>query len=132
MAGAAGGTAVLAQHGHHHGGGSTIQHHKLAATAGDCVLKGQECVDHCINVIKAGDVSIADCMRSVEELIAACNALRVLTISNSKNLRVLARAVDAVCQTCEIECRKHERHEACKICGESCLACSKEIRATFA
>ena len=87
------------------------------------VLKGQECIDHCIGVVKAGDISIADCMKSVEELVAACNALRVLTISNSKNLRDFARAVQPICQTCETECRKHERHAPCKACAESCAAC---------
>jgi Cys-rich four helix bundle protein (predicted Tat secretion target) len=130
----AGGVHALAQQGHDHGVSSTggIQHPKLAAAAAECVLKGQECIDHCISVVKAGDVSIADCMRSVEELVAACGALRVLTISNSKNLRDFARAVEPICQTCETECRKHEKHAACKACGESCAACIDVIRATFA
>ncbi len=74
---------------------------------------------------------IADCMKSVEELVAACNALGVLTISNSKNLRDFARAVEPICQTCETECRKHERHAPCKACAESCAACIHAIRATF-
>ena len=125
----AGGVPVLAQHQHHHG--APTSHAKVAETAGDCVLKGQECIDHCITVIKAGDISIADCLRSVEQLVAACIALRVLAISNSKDLPVFAKAVQAVCQTCETECRKHEKHAACKTCGESCKACIDSIRATF-
>jgi Cys-rich four helix bundle protein (predicted Tat secretion target) len=131
---AIGGAQALAQQAHDHGtpGASSIRHPKLAAAAGDCVLKGQECIDHCINVMKAGDLSIADCMKSVEELVAACNALRVLTISNSEHLRNFARVVQAVCQTCETQCRKHEKHPICKTCGESCATCIEEIRATFA
>jgi Cys-rich four helix bundle protein (predicted Tat secretion target) len=129
----AGGVHALAQQSQDHSGhgAAGIQYPKLASAAAECVLKGQECIDHCIGVVKAGDISIADCMKSVEELVAACNALRVLTISNSKNLRDFARAVQPICQTCETECRKHERHAPCKACAESCAACIDAIRATF-
>jgi len=129
-----GGVQALAQQGHSHSppGAQGAQQPKLAAAAAECVLKGQECIDHCIGLVKAGDVSIAECMKSVEQLIAACSALRVLTISNWKDLRNFAKAVQPVCQTCETECRKHERHAACKACAESCAACISAIRATFA
>ncbi len=129
---AAAAAPALAQPAHDHDhGASGIQYPKVAATAADCVLKGQECIDHCINVVKAGDISIADCMRSVEGLIAACNALRVLTIANAKDLPQFAKAVRAICLSCETECRKHEKHPQCKACGESCAACAEAIRATF-
>jgi Cys-rich four helix bundle protein (predicted Tat secretion target) len=137
LSAAAGATALVvggahAQQAQDHSAHGAGQHQKLAAAAGECVLKGQECMNHCINVVKAGDTSLADCMKSVEDLIAACNALRVLTISNSTNLRTFARAVEPICQACETECRKHERHAECKACGDSCKACIDAIRATFA
>jgi len=123
---------ALAQQSHDHGTRGA-QYAKLATTAADCVLRGQECLDHCISLVKSGDTSIADCMKSVEELIAACAGLRVLTISNSKNLRDFARAVQPICQACETECRKHAgKHAKCKACGESCTACIDAIRASFA
>jgi len=126
-----GGVRALAQQGHDHSGHG-IQYPEVAATAGWCVLKGQECIDHCITVMKTGDVSLADCMRSVEQLVAACNALRVLTISDWKDLRKFAKAVQSVCESCETECRKHERHAPCKACAESCADCIDAIRASFA
>jgi Cys-rich four helix bundle protein (predicted Tat secretion target) len=125
----AGGVHAVAQHQHDHTASKAQS--KVATTAGDCMLKGQECIDHCITVVKSGDVSLADCMRSVEELVAACNALRVLAISNSKDLPVFAKAVAVVCKSCETECRKHDRHAACKTCGEACTACIDAIRGTF-
>jgi Cys-rich four helix bundle protein (predicted Tat secretion target) len=127
-----GGVPALAQRSHDHGTHG-VQYPKLATAAADCGLRGQECLNHCIGLVKAGDTSIADCMESVEELIAACVALRVLTISNSKNLRDFARAVQPICQACETECRKHaDKHAECKACGESCTACIDAIRASFA
>jgi Cys-rich four helix bundle protein (predicted Tat secretion target) len=111
-------------HGHHHHGGPA----PLVETSADCVLKGRACVSHCLELIKAGDQTIIDCARSVQELIAACDALHVLALAKSKNLIVFARATRAVCAACEAECKKHaDKHAECKACMESCAACIKEI-----
>jgi hypothetical protein len=52
----AGGVHALAQQSQDHSGhgAAGIQYPKLASAAAECVLKGQECIDHCIGVVKAG------------------------------------------------------------------------------
>jgi Cys-rich four helix bundle protein (predicted Tat secretion target) len=109
-------------HGHHHGPAP------LVMTSADCVMKGRECVSHCLELIKGGDLTVVDCARSVQELIAACDALHSLAVVKSKHLVAFARATRAVCVACEIECRKHaDKHAECKACMESCSACIKDI-----
>ena len=96
----------------------------LIDTAMDCIKTGQACNDHCIELVKSGDTSIADCMSTVSEMLAACTALLQLASYQSRHLPAIAKVCIDVCNDCEKECRKHEdKHVECKACANSCLDC---------
>lgn len=98
----------------------------LIDTALDCVKTGQACNDHCIELVKSGDTSIAECMSTVSEMLAACTALSQMASYQSRHLPAIAKVCIAVCEDCEKECRKHaKKHTACKACADACLDCIK-------
>ena len=111
------------------------EHHKMNSntdlidTALDCIKTGQACNDHCIDLVKGGDTSIAECMSTVSEMLAACAALSQLASYKSKHLPALAKVCLAVCEDCEKECQKHEdKHAECKACADSCRDCIKACK----
>lgn len=96
----------------------------LVDTALDCIKNGQACNDHCIDLVKSGDTTIADCMATVTEMLAACTALSQLASAQSSHLAAMAKVCASICEDCEKECRKHEKkHQACKACADSCHDC---------
>ena len=98
-------------------------------TALDCIKTGQACNDHCIELVKTGDTSIADCMDILVESLAMCTALAQMASANSSHLPELAKLCISVCEDCEKECRKHEKkHAVCKACADSCNACIKACK----
>jgi Cys-rich four helix bundle protein (predicted Tat secretion target) len=101
----------------------------VALSSGHCVATGQACLSHCLMMFAGGDTTLAACAKSVNELIVACGALQALAIDKSSNLAAFAKAVGAVCEECEKECRKHEaKHEVCKACAEACKTCAAECK----
>lgn len=115
--------AVAAQeHSHHHHGHTVdLGLRRLIDHATDCINKGELCNQHCIELVKSGDTSIADCMDTVQEMLAACTALSKLAAYDSKHLRAMVNVCIGVCEDCESECRKHEaKHAECKACADSC------------
>ena len=109
-------------------------HHKNSNTeiidaALDCVKTGQACNDHCIELIKSGDTSIADCMDVLTESLAMCNALAQMASYQSSHLPAVAKVCISVCEDCEKECRKHEdKHAACKACADSLMNVLKPVK----
>lgn len=102
---------------------------KLIQTSGDCIQKGQLCIDHCLMLLADGDKDMAACARSVHQMLALCGALQQLASYQSKQVKPLAKVAMAMCKDCEDECRKHEKkHAACHDCAESCAACYKECK----
>jgi Cys-rich four helix bundle protein (predicted Tat secretion target) len=94
-----------------------------------CLKKGQACLDHCIELFKTGDTSVAKCADTVSEMLAMCTALSQMASYNSKHLAKVAGVCRQVCLDCEKECRKHEdKHAACKACAESCERCAAECK----
>jgi Cys-rich four helix bundle protein (predicted Tat secretion target) len=115
---------------HHHGGAGYAT---LASAAGSCVVTGQACLAHCLVLLGAGDTSLAECAKSVDQLLVLCTALQALAAQGSKTTPALAKVALDVCTACEKECRKHEgKHAECKACAESCAACAKECKAVAA
>jgi len=95
----------------------------------DCVKRGEACVDHCMNLFKAGDSSLAECADSVNEMLSMCNAMVQMASSKSNHLMEFAKVCMAVCVDCEKECRKHENKYAdCKACADACANCAKECK----
>ena len=119
---------------HHHGHHSAS--HKLKPiieSSLECVKTGELCANHCIELFKMGDTSVADCANIVEETVAACEAIAKLAMHNSSHLKAFVKACINVCEECEKECRKHEKkHSECKDCADSCANCIKEYKTYLA
>lgn len=95
----------------------------------DCLKTGQACNDHCIELIKSGDTSIANCMDSLTESLAMCDALAQMASYQSSHLAAVTKVCISVCEDCEKECRKHEDdHAECKACADSCKDCIKACK----
>lgn len=113
-------------HEHHHASPGNAA---LAASAADCIQKGQACLSHCLVLLGQGEKDMARCAQSVNQMLALCGALQQLANQNSKLLPKLAALAMDACNQCEEACKKHaDKHEECKVCGESCAACAKECK----
>lgn len=94
-----------------------------------CLKTGQACNDHCIELVKSGDTTIAGCMDALTESLAMCAALSQMASAKSSHLPALAKVCISVCEDCEKECRKHEKkHAICKECADSCVECIKACK----
>lgn len=106
------------------------KHKAVIDTASACIAKGEVCVAHCIDLMKAGDTAMADCMKTVSAMMPMCAALVRLAALDSKRLKELAAVCNDVLADCEAECKKHAgKHAVCKDCMDSCTACIKECKA---
>jgi Cys-rich four helix bundle protein (predicted Tat secretion target) len=117
--------------GSHDGGDNQSGRAKYKAlidTAQACVYRGDVCVDHCIEMLSAGKTELKDCLASVRAMLPMCDSLSKLALLDAPRLKEFAKVCAAVCEDCEKECRKHEKHAICKACAESCSACIKECK----
>jgi len=112
------------------------QHHAMASQTKDlaaalhhCVATSEICIDHCLDMFKSGDTTLADCAIIVQETMAFCEAHAKLASYNSKHLKAMNELGIKVCETCEKECRKHEKHASCKACADACVDCIKACKA---
>ena len=119
-------------HSHHmHSVPSEIQ--DIIDASSGCVKAGQACVQHCIEMFKMKDLSMADCNDAVHDMLASCTAISQLASYQSKHLKDFAAACINVCKDCKKACEKHaDKHEACKACAESCAECIKACKAYIA
>ena len=118
------------EHEHHH---AASGNQKLLETTGNCIIKGQLCVNHCLTLLGEGDKTLAACAKSVHQMLAVCAALQQLASYESKHLGEMAKLAMATCQECEDECRKHaDKHASCKACADACADCHKECKALAA
>lgn len=111
---------------HHHG----KKNQAMTDAVNNCVKTGNACTAHCLDLIKAGDTSIIDCLRSVQETVAFCGGHTYLSAADSKHLDAMCELAIKICGDCQKECEKHaKKHAECKACGEACGACVKECKA---
>jgi len=104
----------------------------LIAAAKKCGDVGEVCRKHCIKLSAAGDVSIAECMRTVSAMLPVCGAAGKLASQDAKRLKDLLKVCVDICADCEAECRKHEfHHRECKACAEACASMIKESKAVI-
>lgn len=93
----------------------------LADAASGCVRAGEACLQHCLDLLATGDTSLADCARTVTQMLAVCRAVGPIADAGSRHLPALASLCQAVCTDCVEACRKHaEHHAVCKACLEAC------------
>jgi Cys-rich four helix bundle protein (predicted Tat secretion target) len=113
------------EHMHHSSG----KYKALVNSAADCVHIGEECLNHCLTMLSTGDKELGECSKSVNQLLATCDALMKLAAQESVYTPKMAALAGQVCKDCEAECRKHEKkHGLCKACADSCAACYKECQ----
>jgi Cys-rich four helix bundle protein (predicted Tat secretion target) len=112
---------------HHHHSGPMYQ--SLVDSSSACIAKGEACLAHCLVLLGEGDKSMADCSKSVNQMLAVCAALESLAAQNAPALPKMARVAAEVCKQCEDACRKHEKeHQECKDCAEACAKCGDECK----
>ena len=115
------------EHDHHHHTGHPYQ--GLIEATAHCLMAGQACQQHCIELLGQGDKEMAACLTTVTDMLATCQALQKLASQKSKHVGKMAGIALDVCKQCEEECRKHEKkHETCRACAEACAACAKECQ----
>jgi len=100
-----------------------IKLEELIDTFLECIKMGEICNQHCMHMFQMGDTTLADCSISVQELIAANTAVLKFAANNSTHLNSFLEVTMKVCETCEEECRKHEKHIQCKDCAVACRDC---------
>lgn len=118
-------TAAFAQHEHHaHAAG---KYAALVSTSAECANAADACVAHCEELLRQGDKSIANCLKTSSQVAIVCGSLRSLAARNADLTPQMAKVALKACKDCEAECRKHEKtHAVCKTCGDSCAACAAE------
>ncbi len=115
------------EHEHHHHMDAGNQ--ALTTAIADCIQRGQVCLNHCIELMGMGEKEMADCAKSVNQMLAICTALQQVANQSSKYLPPLAKVAMDACRDCEDTCKKHaEKHEVCKACMDSCNTCAKECK----
>jgi len=124
------GRANAEEHSHEHHQHTIDQGRmRIIEHATDCVMKGEICVAHCMELFKAGDTSVAECADKVHEMLASCTAMAKLAAHDSRHLKDFVRACVGVCEDCEKACREHEKkHAECKACADSCADCIRVCR----
>ena len=126
---AATGTAFAAEHKSRSHRGHGRKNQALVDAAMGCISAGQACIDHCLELFKAGDTSVAECAASVQEMLAFCTAFSQFASYDSRHLKNMARICVDVCKDCEKECRKHEKkHAECKDCADACAESVRQCK----
>lgn len=110
-----------------HGDSAPNPFAKAIDAAADCAKKGEICVAHCQQMLATGDKSMAACLKTALEMVAACQSLIKLASLQSKGTKRMAALCADLCRECEKACKEHEaHHKICKDCMESCNTCAKE------
>ena len=121
------GSVFAAEHNHSHQ--LSKKYDGVIDSALDCIKTGQACIEHCIELFKVGDTSVAECADTVQEMLVMCTALHQMASYKSKQVAEVAKICREACLICEKECRKHEdKHVQCKVCADSCEECAKECK----
>ena len=128
---ALGTNALASGHEHHHHMGNPNQN--IIDSTMQCVKDGRACLDHCILLLKQGDMTMANCTETVTEMLVMCDAMAQMVTFDSKHVAKLASICVQTCKSCEKECAKHEKiHATCAACAKSCRACIKACQAIAA
>ena len=86
-------------------------------------------MQHCLDSLGTGDKMMAECSQEVNQMLAVCRAMSVLTAANSAYLKDMAAVCVKACEACGRACEKHAAHHAeCKACAEACAATVKEAK----
>jgi len=79
------------------------------------------CLNRCIEAMSTGDTILKDRIHRVAETVPMCTARAELAALDSPRLKEMAAVCAKVCDDCEKECRKHEKHHVeCRKRADSC------------
>jgi Cys-rich four helix bundle protein (predicted Tat secretion target) len=99
----------------------------IMEAAHNCMLKGEACLSHCLDLLSTGDTSMNECSHAVRVMSAMMTGLAAVASQGSSHLPDVARVASQFCKDCEAACRKHaDVHLICKECMD---ACTKTIAA---
>jgi Cys-rich four helix bundle protein (predicted Tat secretion target) len=102
---------------------------KILETTQACVRDGRVCLARCTDHLAAGAQGMAECQRSVMNMLAVTEAMSAVAgyrNANPKQIKALAAACAEFCRACAATCEPHkDHHRECKLCMESCMACAK-------
>ncbi len=111
-------SALASSAAHHHHGSLNKG---LVESSAHCTSTGNACIAHCLILLGDGDTEMAECAKSVQQMLSMCNAVGYHAAANSKYLKQMVGICRDICKDCEKACRKHEKkHAECKACAESC------------
>lgn len=139
------GSASADSHGGHHGHAAHDAHaghgymppndlvKALIDGTAQCQSDGTACIEHCTQLLKAGDVSMAECLDRAQEMVVMCTAMGRMAGFQSAHLKKIVTVCIDVCTDCQKACDKHaDKHAECKACSESCAKCIKAAKAYLA
>ena len=99
---------------------------KLLATTAKCITAGLECINLCRKELAKGDKAMAECLGTVTDMLAACEALQKLAANESPHLAAMAKVCQKTLQDCAKSCEPHAKHMSeCRACMEACRECEK-------
>jgi Cys-rich four helix bundle protein (predicted Tat secretion target) len=102
-----------------------VQNAAIVDAAAGCLKSGEVCLEHCLEVLRSGDVSMVRCSKTVSAMLPVCRATLALAVQGSPYLADVSRICAKVCRDCEAACKEHAaHHEACRLCMESCQRCA--------
>jgi Cys-rich four helix bundle protein (predicted Tat secretion target) len=97
-------------------------------SASQCVKAGDACIAHCQREFAAGNKAMAECQKTVMNMVAVCEALAKLAAYNNaeeSHIKAYAKVCASFCNDCAAACEKHASHHAvCKACLDSCKDCA--------
>ena len=99
---------------------------QLQATASKCISAGLQCINLCRKELANGNKSMAECLGTVTDMLASCEALQRLAANESKHLSALAKVCQKVLADCAKSCEPHAKHmKECEACMTACRDCEK-------
>ena len=98
-----------------------------------CIAASRVCMASCTDHLAMGMSNMADCQKSVMNMIPVCEAMAAVAAYNTADAKLaksLASTCAAFCRSCEKTCEPHAaKHAECKACFEACKACAAACEA---
>ena len=103
-----------------------------------CIEKGKTCQAFCIEEMAKGNKEMAKCSRTINDMLAICEAMQSLVAYSSDRAKEMSAVCIKACQVCAEACEEHKSHWAHKMhleskaCHEACVALVKSLKKVYA
>jgi Cys-rich four helix bundle protein (predicted Tat secretion target) len=89
-----------------------------------CISIGLICAAHCRKELATGNKSMAECLATITDTLAACESVQRLAANESKHLKAMAKVCAEICKDCMKACEPHGKHmDICRDCANACKEC---------